>query len=222
MSSSEPVVGSPLPAAPLAANADAPVPRWAIHRRLYNWTLGLAHRPHGTAALFLIAFAESSFFPVPPDVLQIALTLERRRRAWWYALVSTAGSVIGGVFGYAIGWGLWHLVSSFFFSYVFSAETFDKVVGWYTANAAEAIFLAAFTPIPYKVFTVAAGVCSVSLPILIVASILGRGLRFFTVAALMWWFGPPIKRLIDRYFDIACLALGVLAVAGFLAIKYLR
>lgn len=215
------------PTAPILSAADdsppaRPVPRWAIHRRLYDWTLGLAHRPHGTLALFLISFAESSFFPVPPDVLQIALSLERRSRAFWYALVSTIGSVLGGIFGYAIGWGLWHLVRGFFFRFIFSEETFNLVVRKYEENAAEVIFGAAFTPIPYKIFTVAAGVCSISLTVLIVASIVGRGLRFFIVATLIWAFGPPIRRFIDRYFNLLCLVLGALAIGGFVALKFLK
>ncbi|HMN96586.1 MAG TPA: YqaA family protein [Phycisphaerales bacterium] len=199
-----------------------PVPRWAYHRRLYDWTLSLAHRRHATTALFLVAVMESSFFPIPPDVLQIALSLERRSRAWWYATVSTVGSVLGGVLGYLIGWGMWHLVEGFFFRFIISQANFELVRGKYESNALEAVFLAAFTPIPYKVFTVAAGVFSVSLLALVIGSALGRGLRFFGVAALMYFFGPPVKRLIDRYFNLACLVVGVVAVLGIMAIKWMR
>lgn len=216
MSISEPTAPAALP------DLRPPVPRWAYHRRLYDWTLGLAHHRHATLALFVVAVAESSFFPIPPDVLQIALSLERRGRAWWYATVATVGSVIGGVLGYAIGWGLWHLVEGFFFRFIVSAANFEKVQELYAESVFGAVFLAAFTPIPYKVFTVAAGVFSVSLLALILGSVLGRGARFFLVAALMYFFGPPVKRLIDRYFNLACLILGALAVLGVMAIKWMR
>lgn len=199
-----------------------PVPRWAIHRRLYDWTLGLAHHRHATTALFLVSFAESSFFPIPPDVLQIALTLERPKRAWWYAAVSSAASVLGGVAGYAIGWVLWHAVDDFFFRFIFSRETFATVVELYSDNAFGAIFLAAFTPIPYKVFTIAAGVCEISILTLVVGSAIGRSARFFLVAALMRYFGPPIKRVIEKYFNLACLLLGGLAVLGVMAIRWMK
>ncbi len=198
-----------------------PVSRWAIHRRLYNWVLSWAHHKHSTTALFILSFTESSFFPIPPDVLQIALTLERRNRAWFYATVSTIASVLGALLGYAIGFGLWQAVDQFFFNYVFSEEAFNKVKEMYHENAFEAIFLAAFTPIPFKVFTIAAGVAEISLITLIVASIIGRGGRFFLVALALWWFGPPIKSFIDRYFNWACLILGLLAVSGVVLMKYL-
>jgi len=196
-------------------------PRWAIHRRLYDWVLSLAHHKHSTTALFIISFTESSFFPVPPDVLQIALTLERRNRAWFYASVSTIASVLGALLGYFIGMGIWHAVDQFFFSYVFSEDAFNQVKGMYQENALEAIFLAAFTPIPYKVFTIAAGVAEIPLFTLVIASIIGRGCRFFLVALFLWWFGPPIKSFIDRYFNWACLVLGLLAIGGVVAMKYL-
>jgi len=215
------------PKPPLIASAQpevragSTVPRWALHRRLYEWTLALAYRKHATMALFFLSMAESSFFPIPPDVLQAAMTLERRERAWWYATVSTAGSVIGAVFGYLVGWLLWNAVSGFFFRFVFSEEAFAKVVELYDEHAFMAVFLAAFTPIPFKVFTVAAGVCAISIPALVVASIVGRGARFFAVALLIWAFGPIVKRFLDRQFNLACLVFGVLLVGGFMLVKYL-
>ncbi|HMN41898.1 MAG TPA: YqaA family protein [Phycisphaerales bacterium] len=198
-----------------AAPTPAPVPRWAWHRRLYDWSLSLAHHRHATAALFLVAFAESSFFPIPPDVLQIAMTVERRSRAWFYAAVSTLGSVLGGVCGWLIGWGLWHLVSDYFFRYIpgVTPERFAFVQAKYLDHAFLTVFTAAFTPIPYKVFTIAGGVAEISLLTLVAASILGRGGRFFLLAALLWWFGPPVKRWIERYFNLITLAATALIVA---------
>lgn len=207
-----------------ASTSAKPVSRWAIHRRMYNWVLSFAHHKHSTLALFVLSFSESSFFPVPPDVLQIAMTLERPKRAWWYATVSTMASVLGGIAGYFIGWELWHLVSDFFFRYIpgFTPELFEKVRNLYQEHDAMIVFTAAFTPIPYKVFTIAGGVCAISLPMFVAASAVGRGARFFILAALLWWFGPPIKAFIERYFNLLCIVFTVLLVGGVVAIKFLK
>ncbi len=204
---------------------EAPSPLWrrpmAWLRRMYDWVLHWAETPYGAPALFLLAFAESSFFPVPPDVLLIALTLGMPRRAWRYALVCSVGSLAGAALGYGIGYGAWESLRGFFIPYLFSQEAFDNVGRLYQDNAALAIFTAAFTPIPYKVFTVAAGVWHehVSLAVLLAASAVGRPLRFFLVAGLLRFFGPPVKRFIDRYFDWLALAFGVLLIGGFVVVK---
>lgn len=212
------------PAAPLeGAVAPAPkpeIPRWAIHRRMYEWVLGLAHSRHGTLALFGLSFAESSFFPIPPDVLQIALTLERRSRAFYYALVSAIASVLGGIAGYAIGWGVWHAVDQIFYRYVFDQAVFDRVAGLYQQYDFWCVFIAAFTPIPYKVFTIAGGVFGISLPMFILASVIGRSGRFFLVAALLWWFGPSIKTFIEKYFNLLSVVFTVLLIGAFVLLKY--
>jgi len=211
----------PIPAVD-AAGTTGNVPRWAIHRRLYDWTLSLAYKKHSTTALFFLSMAESSFFPIPPDVLQAAMTLERRDRAWWYAAVSTVGSVIGAIFGYLVGWLLWNAVSGFFFRFVFTEETFEYISTRFDEHAYLVVFLAAFTPIPYKAVTVTAGVCGIPMVALIVGSIVGRGGRFFSVALLIWAFGPIVKRFIEKQFNLACLVFGVLLVGGFMLVKYLR
>ncbi len=146
-------------------------------RRLYDWVLSWADSRFGTAGLAAISFAESSFFPIPPDVLQIALSVARPTRSFLYAAVSTVASVAGGILGWAIGQGLWQLAEPWFFGYVpgFSREKFEYVESLYRGNAFLAIFAAAFTPIPYKMFTIAAGVCGVPLGTLVAASTLGRG-----------------------------------------------
>lgn len=192
------------------------LPRWHVHRRLYDWVLSLAHHKHATAALFVISFTESSFFPVPPDVLQIALTLERRSRAWWYATVSTVASVLGGVFGWIIGFALWAAVSDAFFRYVpgVTPENFALVETKFQENAFLTVFTAAFTPIPFKVFTIAAGMFHVSLWMLVIGSVVGRGGRFFAVAALIYIFGPPVRRFIERYFNLLTLVFVALLVVA--------
>jgi membrane protein YqaA with SNARE-associated domain len=196
-----------------------------LFRRLYDWVLHWADTPYGTPALGILAFAESSFFPTPPDPLLMALALSKPKRAFFYAVVCSVCSVIGGLFGYAIGYFAWSAVGHFFFDYLggigFTPENFSIVQGKYETNAFWAVFAAGFTPIPYKVFTVAAGVFSISLAPFFLASVLSRSARFFTVAGLIFFFGPPIKRFIDRYFNLLTVAFFVLLVGGFLVVKYL-
>jgi len=191
-------------------------------RRIYDWTLSWAERPGGVWALFFLALAESSFFPVPPDVLLLALAVGAPRKSLRFALVCSLGSVVGGMIGYAIGWGAWQAVKDFFIPYIFPQSAFDKVALLYQGNAFLAILTAAFTPIPYKVFTIAAGVFDVDFWTLVFASLVGRSARFFLVGGVIYCFGARVKTLIEKYFDWfawACLALGI---AGFVAIKYLR
>ncbi len=193
-------------------------------KRLYLWVLGWAETPYGSPALFSLSFAESSFFPIPPDVLQIALSVGKPKRSFFYALVSVLGSVAGGVLGWYIGFAVWENgLNEFFFDYVpgVTPENFEKVRVRYDEHAFMAIFSAAFTPIPFKVFTIASGVFEVALGTLIVASVLGRGLRFFIVGSALYFVGPKVKDLLERYFGIATFALLVLLVAGFAAIKFL-
>ena len=191
-------------------------------RRLYDWVLSWADSRYGLAGLAAISFAESSFFPIPPDVLQIALSVGKPRASFLYAAVSAVASVAGGVLGWFIGWGLWQAAAPWFFGYVpgFTEAKFTLVETYYRDNAFLAIFFAAFTPIPYKIFTIAAGVCGVPLPTLVAASALGRSSRFFIIATIMFFFGGPAKRLLDRYLEVATLALGAAVIGGFLAVKY--
>jgi membrane protein YqaA with SNARE-associated domain len=226
--------------------------RWI--RRLYDWVLHWAETPYGTPALILLAFSESSFFPVPPDVLLIALVFARRDRAFYYATVCTVGSVVGGMFGYylgheffgivnqivalVVGKSLWYGVAHegarvvtevgfTFYSYPagspYASDTsvFLRVKDLYDQNAFLAVFTAAFTPIPYKVFTVAGGYFGIPFMTLVVASILGRAGRFFGVSTLLWMFGPPVKRFVEKYFDLLSIVFVVMIVLGFLAMKYL-
>jgi membrane protein YqaA with SNARE-associated domain len=173
--------------------------------------------------LFVLAFAESSFFPVPPDVLQLALSVSKPRRSFYYALISGLGSVAGAVVGWIIGYALWSGVDQFFYQYVpgCSPENFEAVRVLYKQYGFLAILGAAFTPIPFKVFTISAGIFDISLLVLVVASSLGRFARFFAVAACVYAFGPSIKALLEKYFGLATLLFFVLLVGGFVLIKYL-
>jgi len=189
-------------------------------RKLYDWVLHWAETPYGTPALFFLAFAESSFFPVPPDVLLIALTISVRKKAFFYALICTAGSVLGGAFGFFIGLEFWEIGKGILLRYV-TMETIDQVRFYFQNYEAWAVAIAGFTPIPYKVFTISAGFFRVDFLIFIVASILSRGARFFLVSGLLYLFGPTIRAFIDKYFNVVTYAFVVLLVGGFILVKYL-
>jgi len=193
-------------------------------RRLYDWVLSWADTPYGTPALFAISFAESSFFPIPPDVLQIALSVSKPRRSFYYAAVSGVASVLGALLGWFIGFALWSVLGGFFMRYVpgCTPENIQQVGQLYRDNAFVAILGAAFSPIPYKVFTIAAGIFHeyVPLAVLIFASILGRFGRFMSVAACIFWFGPRVRLLIERYFDWAMWILLILLITGVVLLKW--
>jgi len=196
-----------------------------IHYRIYDWVLKWAAHRNAAWALFLIALVEASFFPVPPDVLLIAVCLAQPRRSLWYALIATAGSVSGGLLGYFIGWSIWQGLETWVLTHLsflgFTQGNFLKIQQLYHDNAFLALFGAAFSPVPYKVFTIAAGVFGVALPVFVLASAIGRAGRFGLVAVMLWWFGPPIKRFIDRHLGWLALAFVVLLVAGFVLINSL-
>ncbi len=188
---------------------------------MYDWVLGRANTPYGAPALFLIAFAESSFFIIPPDVLLIALCLGRRERAFRFAAICTAGSVVGGLVGYGIGWGLWSVVGQFFFTYVpgFNEEIFAQVQDIYHRWDFWFVFIAAFTPVPYKVITVTAGAFGLDLFMFTIATIIGRSARFFAVAALLYAYGQPIGDFIEKRFNLLTIVFAILLIGGFYLIR---
>ncbi|HED37876.1 MAG TPA: DedA family protein [Ignavibacteria bacterium] len=198
-------------------------------RQLYDWVLHWAETPYGGIALFILAFAESSFFPIPPDALLIALVLGVTSKAFKYATICTLGSITGALLGYSIGHFLWWTpsgeftsIANFFFSHFpsFTHATFYKIQNLYEQYNFWIIFTAGFTPLPYKVFTISAGAFSVNLPMFIIASIFSRGGRFFLVSALIWKFGPQIKTFIDKYFNILAFSFTFLLIGGFIVIKF--
>ena len=207
-----------------AESAVGPVSRWAIHRHLYDWVLSFAHHKHATPALFVLSFAESSFFPIPPDVLLGPMCLGNRKRAVWFATVTTLASVLGALLGYAIGWGAWEVMDQFMYSYVpgFSAEKFQTVEQWYERWGVWVLFAAAFTPIPFKVFTIAGGVFVQPLGLFLIVSFIGRGLRFYMVAGLFAWLGHKATPFIDRYFNWLCLVFVILLVGGVAVLKLMH
>ncbi len=199
------------------------VPWWHLHRRLYDWTLAWAYRPSASVALFVLAFAESSFFPVPPDVLLMPLTLGNRRKWLKYALLCSLASVAGGAAGYLIGFGAWEAVGRFFFRWVpgFTPERFAEVSDAYEQWNFWIVFTAGFTPLPFKLITITGGVFRINFAVFLIAAAVSRSARFLLVAGLCRVFGVRITPFIDRYFNWLALAFVVLLVGGFVAVKYL-
>lgn len=186
-------------------------------RDLVQWTVSWADTPYGGVALFAIAFAESSFFPVPPDVLMIPLALAQTAKALLFAAVATAGSTLGGIFGFLIGdKGGRPLLQR-----LFKAEKVALVQGYYQRYDVWAVGLAGFTPIPYKLFSISAGAFGLDFKRFVLASIAGRGGRFFLVGLVIMVFGEPVKAFLDTYFELAVIAFAVLFIGGFYAINVL-
>jgi membrane protein YqaA with SNARE-associated domain len=190
-------------------------------KRLYHWVLHWAHTPYGAPALFLLAFAESSFFPIPPDVLLIALAVSRPTKAFRFALICTVGSVLGGALGYGLGLFFMESIGQRIVEFYGAQGIYEKLAEQFQAFNFWAVFIAAVTPIPYKIFTLAAGACKVNFGVFLAASVLGRSARFLLVAALLWWKGETIKGWLDRYFNWAVTAFTVLLIGGFVVIKWL-
>lgn len=192
-------------------------------RKLYDWVLHWAETPYGPLALFFLALAESSFFPIPPDPLLIALCLGAIKKSWKFAFITSTASVLGGALGYLIGFGLWPTVDVFFYKYIpgFTPEVFQTVIQNFDQFGFWYVFTAGFTPIPYKIFAIASGVFKMNFPLFFLASALSRSLRFFVVAALFRKFGPTIRTFIEKYFNWVAIAFMILLVGGFLVIKYI-
>lgn len=192
-----------------------------ILRDLYDWTLRMAAQRNAMTVLFVVAFIESSFFPVPPDVLIIPMVLAAREKAWRIATVATVGSLLGGLLGYAIGYFLYDSVGQPVLAFYGYLDRFAEFAEKYNEWGAWIVAGAGFTPFPFKVITIASGVTQLDLGTFLVASAISRGARFFLVAALLWWFGPPIRRFIEAYLPQLALLFFVLLFGGFLAARYL-
>lgn len=199
-------------------------------RRLYDWVLHWADTPYSLLALGLLSFAEASFFPVPPDVLLIAMVLGNRAGAFRHALVCSGASIAGALLGYGIGHFLWWNgvngftgLAHFFFDHVpgITEASFYHIQDLYHEWDFWIIFTAGFTPIPFKLFTVTGGAFDISLPMFLVASTVSRSARFYLVTWLLWYFGEPVRGFIDRYFNWLALGFTVLLIGGFLLVKVL-
>ncbi|MFA5087576.1 MAG: YqaA family protein [Candidatus Omnitrophota bacterium] len=191
-----------------------------LFRKLYDWTIHWASTKQAPYALLIISFAESSFFPIPPDVLLIAMVVAERKKWIRHALLCTLGSVCGALLGYWIGWGLYASIGKFVVE-AYHLEAVVEMVGRkYSENAFLTIFTAAFTPIPYKAITITAGLFKIRLSVLITASLIGRAGRFFLVAGALRIFGKKIADSIEKYFDIFSLVFAALLIGGFLFLKF--
>ncbi|KAF0113156.1 MAG: conserved membrane protein of unknown function [Rhodospirillaceae bacterium] len=188
-------------------------------RKIYNGTLALAGHRHAMAWLVLVSFIESSIFPIPPDVILIPMILAMRSRAFRYATACTVASVLGGLAGYAIGYFLFETMGQSIIAFYHLENTFTTVREAFLQHGAAIVLTAAFTPIPYKLFTITAGVVQLDPLVFTTASVVGRGGRFFLVAGLLWYFGPPIRVFIERRLGLVTLGIGALAVAGFLILE---
>ncbi|MEO6596261.1 MAG: YqaA family protein, partial [Planctomycetota bacterium] len=192
------------PTAPPAGPLATVPPRRGPIRRLYDWVLHWADTPYAVPALFVLSFAESSFFPIPPDVLLIALCIGEVKKSYRFALWCSIASVLGGIAGYGIGMFAWEHVHEFFYRWVpgVNEHSVAKVSTLYDQHNFWIVFVAAFTPIPYKVITILAGVCSIHFGLFVLASAVGRSARFFLVAWLFRTYGPSIKDFIERRFAL--------------------
>ncbi|MBT3180562.1 MAG: DedA family protein [Candidatus Marinimicrobia bacterium] len=199
-------------------------------RKIYDWVLSWANKPSGPVALGVMSTAEASFFPIPPDVLLIPLSLGKREKAFRFALICSVGSIIGALIGYGIGHFVWWSNDStfskfaqFFFDHIpgFSIHGFDKIKLLYDEYSFMIVFTAGFTPIPFKLFTISAGAFDINFMMFILASIVSRSARFYLVAGLIKLYGEPIREFIDKYFNILALAFTFLLIGGFILIKFL-
>ncbi len=189
-------------------------------RRLYDWTMALAGHRRALPALAGVSFVESSVFPIPPDVMLIPMVLHDRDRAWLIAAVCSIASVLGGLAGYAIGFFLFLEVGQPLLEFYGYAADFADFRRRYEEWGAWIVAGAGLTPFPYKVITIASGVFRLDLTTFVVASLLSRSARFFLVAGLLWWFGPPIRRFVEANLAKVTTAFFVLLLGGFLVIRY--
>ena len=185
-----------------------------IFSRLYDWVLGWAKHPRASRYLAALSFAESSFFPIPPDVMLAPMALGRRDRAWWFAFITTVWSVLGGALGYLIGMFLFDVLAQPLISFYDASEAFATAQDKFKAHGVWIVFIAGFTPIPYKIFTISAGLASMAFFPFVVASLIGRGARFFLVSALIYFGGERFKSGLRRYVDLIGWLMIALIVVG--------
>ncbi|MDR0978142.1 MAG: VTT domain-containing protein [Endomicrobium sp.] len=190
-------------------------------KSLYNWTLCWAKTKNSSYALFSIAFIESSFFPIPPDVLLIPMVIAEPRSWWKKALICTVGSILGALLGYVVGKIFYDIIGITILNF-YNLQSAVTVIGEkYANNAFLSIFAGAFTPIPYKVMTISAGIFDISLPILIIASIFGRGGRFFIISVALKIFGAKIQTTVEKNFNLLSIIFLVLLITGFVVLKHI-
>ncbi len=192
-----------------------------MFKGLYDWTMRQAAGRHALPALAVVSFAESSFFPIPPDVMLIPMVLARPDRVWLIAGVCTAASVVGGILGYAIGYFLFATFGKIIIDFYHMQAGFDEYQKMFAEYGLWIILIKGATPIPYKLVTIASGVAKFDFLVFMAASIVTRGVRFFAVAALLWKYGAPIREFIDKRLTILGWAFLIVLIGGFVAVRYI-
>ena len=190
-------------------------------RKLYDWVMAMAGKRHAIWWLAGVSFAEGAFFPIPPDILLVPMVLANRRRAWRIAAMCTLASVLGGLLGYAIGLWLFEALGRPLLKFYGSEDKFSQFQAYYNEWGAWIVGAGGFTPLPYKVITIASGVTKLDIGIFILASVVSRGLRFYIEAALLWRFGEPVREFIERHLGKLALLFFVVLVGAFLLVKLL-
>ncbi|MGB3722816.1 MAG: YqaA family protein [Pacificimonas sp.] len=190
-------------------------------KRLYHWTLAKAAHPLAERWLALVAFMESSFFPIPPDIMLLPMALARPLKAFRYAAITTLASVIGAGVGWIIGASFFGTIGIWLLGVYGVEDQFAEIAAQFNDRGVWIVLAAGFTPIPFKVITIASGATGLSIYVLLAASVVARGARFFLLAALLRWFGEPVKALIEKHFGLITFAVAILFVGGFVAVKYL-
>lgn len=190
-------------------------------RNLYNWMLRLAGSKHATPALATVSFIESSVFPIPPDVMLIPMCIARRDKAFYYATICTIASVIGGLFGYAIGYFLFETLGQRILEIYGAADKFADMQRRYDEYGGWIILAKGLTPFPFKILTILSGVMKMNLHIFVLSSIAARAMRFYLVAGLLWKFGAPIQAFIEKYLGWVTLAFLAVLIGGFVAVAYI-
>jgi membrane protein YqaA with SNARE-associated domain len=188
---------------------------------IYARALALAASPHAMWVLAAISFAESSFFPIPPDILLIPMILAQPRRAWVIATVCTVSSVLGGFVGYAIGYFLFDTIGRPVLEFYHAMDRYEALKAAFAQWGAWIIILKGLTPIPFKLVTIASGVAQFDLLAFALASVVSRSIRFFLLAALLWWFGDSVREFIERRLMLVTSAFAAALVGGFLVLRYL-
>ena len=192
-----------------------------ILRSLYNWTLEKAEHKYSTWILGLVSFAESSFFPIPPDILLIPMVIAKRVRAWTYAFICTFSSVLGGMVGYGIGYFFYNSIGIIIIDAYHLSNSFSSFESYYNQYGILIVLGAGFTPFPFKFITIASGVFNLNILLFITTTIIARGLRFYLIAGLLFVFGEKIKVLIDKYFNILAILFFILLIGSVLLIKFI-
>ena len=188
-------------------------------RSLYNWTLNKAGHKYSAWILSVISFTESSFFPIPPDILLIPMVIAKRTKAWIYALICTIASVAGGIAGYAIGYFFYNIIGIIIVEAYGLTNSFNIFEEYYNQYGILIVLGAGFTPFPFKFITIASGVFNLNIFLFILVTIIARGLRFYLISGLLFFFGEKIKMLIDKYFNILATLFFTLLIGSLLIIK---